>query len=65
MEEIKHLINFFLFLCMLIYFLLSHIVVVLNLWACSRKQFFKQRTAVHKYLHRVAYLVQVYIINWF
>jgi hypothetical protein len=45
---------FFLFSCMPIYFLSTHILVVLNLCICGRKQIFMQRTTLHKYLHHVA-----------
>jgi hypothetical protein len=38
MEEIKQLNQIFLFLCMSIYFLSTHILAILNLCACSRKQ---------------------------
>jgi hypothetical protein len=39
-------------------------LAILNLCACSRKKIFTRCTELYKYLHRVAYLVLVYIINW-
>jgi hypothetical protein len=44
MEEIKHLNKIFLFPFIPIYFLSSHIPVILNLCACNRKQIFTQYT---------------------
>jgi hypothetical protein len=46
--------KYFLFSCMPIHFLSSHVTAILNLCACSRKQIFTQCIELHKYIHHVA-----------
>jgi hypothetical protein len=63
MKEIKHLKLDFLFPCIPIDFLSTHVLVILNLCAYSTKLIFYERTILHKYLNFIAYLVLLYIIN--
>jgi hypothetical protein len=53
----------FLFPCIPIDFLSTHIFVILILCAYSTKLIFYEGTILHKYLNFIAYLVLLYIIN--
>jgi hypothetical protein len=48
---------------MSIHFLSTHIIIILNLYTCSRKQIFTRYTTMHKYLHRVGEILYLWEIK--